>query len=306
MKRTMTGHLCALFCAVVWGTTFLVSKVLLLTYTPLQIMLLRFLLAYPMLWIICPKRQFCGKEELGFLLMSLFGNTLYFLAENCALKYTFASNVSILVSAAPVLTTALFLFFDRKEKVTRSLAVGVLAAFFGMVLVVLNGSLVLKLSSTGDLLGLGAALCWALYNLILPRYSGRYSSAFISRKLTFYSLVVCLPLTVLEGAPFQADQLVRPQVFLSLLFLGLIGSGACYVAWNLAAEWLGVLRTNLYIYAIPFVTMLAGAILFHETITPMGVLGAVLIAVGMAVSSREPKAEEAEGPAGAPGRRDGV
>lgn len=295
MNRSLMGHLCALFCAVVWGTTFLVSKLLLETYTPVQIMLLRFALAYGMLWIICPKRQICGREELGFLLMSLFGNTLYFLAENSALSFTFASNVSILVSAAPVLTAVLFLLFKREEKVTRPLALGILVAFLGMVLVVFNGSLVLRLAPMGDLLSLGAALSWAVYNLILRRFSGRYSSAFISRKLMFYGLLTGLPLLALEGAPFPAAGLLRPQVLLGLLFLGLIGSGGCYIAWNLAVERLGVLQTNLYIYAIPFVTMVAGAVLLGETVTVMGVLGALLIAAGMALSARKPKEQEAAG-----------
>ncbi len=58
MKQKMSGHLLALFCVIVWGSTFVVSKSLRAVLTPVQLMLLRFTLAYVALWIIHPKWYF--------------------------------------------------------------------------------------------------------------------------------------------------------------------------------------------------------------------------------------------------------
>ena len=188
------GHLCALFCVIVWGITFIVSAKLLVVFTPIQTMLLRFIVAYLVLWVLHPKWYFRWQDEVAFLLMSIFSNTLYFMAENTAITYTQSSNVSILVSTAPVLTAILLALTPGSEKPTRNTVLGILVALVGMVMVVLNGAVVLKLNPIGDLLSVGAALSWAVYSLILQRYSSRFSSYLISRKLMFYGILTTLPL----------------------------------------------------------------------------------------------------------------
>lgn len=284
------GHLCALFCVIVWGITFIVSTTLLEVYTPIQTMFMRFVVAYVVLWLLHPKWHFQWKDELAFLLMSLFSNTLYFIAENSALTLTQTSNVSILVSTAPLLTALLLAITPKGERITRNTAFGIAVAFIGVILVVFNGAVVLKLNPAGDFASLGAALSWAIYSLILQRYSYRFSSYLISRKLMFYGILTSLPLLFLERTPMPLGEILAPKLLLSLLFLGIIGSALCYVAWNSAADTLGVLHTTIYIYAIPFVTMVAASIFLHESITAMGVGGAVLIVCGMVLSSKKDKA----------------
>lgn len=139
---------------------------------------------------------------------------------------------------------------------------------------------------------MGAALSWAVYSLILQRYSSRFSSYLISRKLMFYGILTTLPLLAIEGKPFPISTLfTQPTLLLGLLFLAVLGSALCYVCWNSAADTLGVLQTTMYIYAIPFVTMVSAALYLDETITLMGIGGAVLIVVGMVLSSKPAKAE---------------
>ena len=55
MSRTLRGHLLALITVVVWGTTFIVSKVLLRTFSPMEIILFRFSLGYAALWLAAPR-----------------------------------------------------------------------------------------------------------------------------------------------------------------------------------------------------------------------------------------------------------
>ena len=285
-KSNVTGHLCALFCVAVWGTTFIVSRMLLTCYTPTQTMLMRFIGAYLFLWLLCREWHFQWRDEIAFLLMSVFSNTLYFLAENTAITLTQTSNVSILVSTAPLMTALLLLILPRGERVTRTIALGIAVAFFGVVLVVFNGSVVLKLNPAGDHLALAAALCWSIYGMILKGYSDRFSSILLSRKVMFYGILTTLPILWAEGAPLDLSPLLRPHLLLGLLFLTLLGSAFCYIAWNTAVYRLGVLRTTIYLYATPFVTMVSAAVFLHETITPMGVCGTVLIVVGMLISTQ--------------------
>ena len=159
----LTGYLFALFTIAVWGSTFISSKKLLSVYTPSQIMLTRFLLAYCALWLLRPRKlALTWKQEASFFLLGLSGCSIYFYTENTALTYTLASNVSIIVAAAPIFT-AILAHFAGEERFHRSTLWGFLVAFTGVVLVVCNGTFVLKLNPRGDFLALAAAACWAVY-----------------------------------------------------------------------------------------------------------------------------------------------
>ena len=286
-RKKLGAHLLALFTIVVWGTTFIATKLLLTAYTPLQIMLMRFALAYAVLWLLRPKALLVDlKTELRFCLLGLFGCTLYFLTENTALTYTLAANVSILVASAPILTALLAHLFLRDEPFSRNNLLGFLIAFLGVALVVFNGTVVLKLNPLGDLLSLSAALTWAVYGVLLKPLLHRFDAIQLTRRVMMWGLLTALPLALLSGEPFSLAPLQNGARLFCILFLGLIGSGLCYVTWNLATRRLGVVVTSNYIYVNPFVTMLTAAVVLDERITPMGVAGAALIICGVVFSDR--------------------
>lgn len=281
----LVGHLLAGATIFVWGTTFIASKVLLREFSTLQVMVIRFAIAYLTLLLIGRKRQKTTlREEFNFLFLAVSGTTLYFLFENQALVVTFASNVSILLSVAPILTAILAHFFTKDEKIHGFIMLGSLIAFAGVVLVVFNGTVVLQLNPLGDILCFGAALCWAAYSICLKRTVGRYDPIFLTRKVLLYSILTTLPLLLIEHRPIPFAQFRNGSSIFSFLFLGVLGSGICYVTWNIAARKLGIVATNNYIYLSPFVTMVAAALLLDEPVTVMGMLGALLIVAGVVVA----------------------
>ena len=105
-KVSMKGHIAAFFTVMVWGTTFISSKVLLREFTPVEVLFFRFVLGFIALFLAYPKRMkgTTKKQELFFAIAGLAGITLYYLLENIALTYTMASNVSVIVSTAPIFT----------------------------------------------------------------------------------------------------------------------------------------------------------------------------------------------------------
>ena len=89
--------------AVVWGVTFVASKRLLADYTPAQLMFMRFVIAYGVLWLLHPKWiRTDVREELLYLFMGLTGCTLYMWLENTAITLTYTANVSTIVATAGV------------------------------------------------------------------------------------------------------------------------------------------------------------------------------------------------------------
>ena len=102
-SKIIIGHLYAIFIIVVWGLTFVSSKILLRDFTPVEILFDRFLLATLALFVVCPKslKFISWKVELYSALVGFFGITLYFVFENNALIYTNAANASLIVSTSP-------------------------------------------------------------------------------------------------------------------------------------------------------------------------------------------------------------
>ena len=284
-ERQASGHLMALICVVVWGSTFVVSKSLLEHLQPIQLMLLRFTLAYIALWVIHPKWYFRWKEEWRFLLMALFANTLYCWAENTAITLTQTTNVSILVSTTPIITAVVMAVFHRDERLSRGQALGFGIAFCGVVLVVFNGAVALHVRPAGDLLALLAAASWSAYGMLLRRWSGEYDSVLITRKLMFYGALTVLPLVLATGFPEDVTGLLTWANAAKLGYLGFVGSALCYLFWGRAVQRLGVLKANLYIYMVPLVTLLVGAAVLHERVTLMGAAGIALVIGGMVLGT---------------------
>ena len=107
----------ALAAVVLWGTTFVSTKVLLSDgLSPAAIMFLRFLIAYAVLRTVCPRneRPVRFKDELKFAAAGITGGSMYFLTENMALQITLVSNVALLLTTSPIMTVLLSrLFFAR-------------------------------------------------------------------------------------------------------------------------------------------------------------------------------------------------
>lgn len=284
MNSMLRYHLYALFAVTVWGATFVSTKVLIgFGLSPAEIFLIRFLMAYICLLPFAKGKLWADswQDELRFAGVGITGGSLYFLAENMALEYAPASNVSLIVCSAPVWTALLLALLYRNERMNGRQIWGSVVAFLGMVLVVLNGRFVLQIAPKGDLLAFAAAWLWVLYSLIIKQIGHRYKALFITRKTFFYGLLTILPWFLHE--PFTVDwaTLLHPLVAGNLLFLGVVASMLCYLVWAVAMRELGAVRATNYIYLNPLITILTAAICIAERITPIALLGAGLILYGM-------------------------
>ncbi len=286
--RQMVCHLFAFFAVMVWGTTFVSTKVLINSgLQPVEILLYRFVLAYIGLLIFSRHKIIANtwKDELLMFFAGLCGGSLYFIAENTALGITWASNVSLLICTAPIFTLFLARIF-YKERLWQKMLYGSLLALAGVGMVVLNGSLVLRINPLGDLLTLIAAILWALYCLILKRLGNAYSTFFITRKVFFYGIVSLGIYFCFFPPELNIDLLSRPVVYLNLLFLGIVASMLCYVMWNRAVRELGASKAANYIYIIPLVTLVTSALVLSETLTIVSLIGTACIIGGVYMAER--------------------
>ena len=298
MKNSkLMGHIFAIFTVIVWGSCFVLTKNLLaIGLTPLQITPLRMALAYVTLLVMRPKfLRLPWKDELMFILIGITGGSLYFYLQNASLAYTYSANASIIVlGLSPIITVILAQLFTRNnEKLGKWVYIGAVIAIAGVVLVVLNGTLAFHLSPKGDLLALGAAAMWAVYSVLIKKYTEQYDNFIVTRRVFFWAFITAVPLMLLtDGIPSMAvlsDLFTTPSVLISWLFLGMFGNAICFAIWNIAFKSLGTVITNNYLYASPFVTVIVGWLLLDEPISVMSVIGAILITVGVIFAYKEDK-----------------
>ena len=291
-KKTTTGHMMALITIVIWGTTFISTKILLADFTPIEILFFRFLLGLFVLIVISPKRLKIKdkKQELTFAAAGLCGICLYYLLENIALTYTMASNVVVIISVAPFFTVVLSHVFQRaEEKLKAQFFVGFVVAMTGICLISFNGR-ELELNPIGDILAAAAAYIWAVYSLLTRKISGYgYHTIGATRRIFTYGILFMLPFLFVFDFSLDVQRFVKPEYTLNLIYLGVGASALCFVTWNYAVGVLGAVKTSVYIYIVPVITVVTSVLVLKEEITWMAAIGIGLTLIGLFLSESKLK-----------------
>ncbi len=285
-NKNISGHLSAILTIIIWGTTFISTKVLLEDFKPVEILFFRFILGMLALLAVCPQRLkgTTYKQEFTFAAAGLCGICLYYLLENIALTYTTASNVGIIISSAPFFTAILTFLFVKEEKPGINFFIGFAAALTGIFLVSFNGS-ELKLNIIGDLLALFAALVWACYSILTKKLgSYGYNNILVTRRVFFYGILFMVPALFLLDFDFKFNRFADPVCIFNIIYLGLGASALCFVTWNFAVKALGAIKTSVYIYMVPIITTVTSVIIPHEKIFALSVIGIILTLAGSFLS----------------------
>ena len=288
----MYYHFLALVTACLWGCTFVASKVLLNAgLTPAEIMCLRFLIAW-LLMLPWAHRQLrtSWHDELLFVVLGLMGGSLYFLAENTAVKLTTStSTVALIICTTPIVTALMNRLVHRDEHLSNRFLFGTLVALVGVTLVIFNGVFVLDLAPLVILLSFLASVTWGVYSLVIRKLEKRYSSKVITRKIFFWGVVTMLPVCLLE-LDNPAEKLAilgETQVWITLVFLSLIASLGCYLAWNIVIRRIGIITAGNYLYFNPVTSLLAAWWILDERITWLAVIGCALTIAGVYLCNRK-------------------
>ncbi len=291
-KRTGTGHITALITIVIWGTTFISTKILLADFTPIEILFFRFLFGLLVLIAVYPKRLGIKdkKQELTFAVAGLCGICLYYLLENIALTYTMASNIGVIISVAPFFTAVLsHVFLKTEEKLKVQFFIGFIVAMTGICLISFSSS-ELKLNPVGDILAIVAAFVWAVYSLLTRKISGYgYNTIQTTRRIFTYGILFMIPFLFIFDFNLDVQKFVKPEYALNLIYLGLGASALCFVTWNYAVKVIGAVKTSVYIYIVPVITVVTSVVVLKEEITWMAAVGTGFTLIGLFLSESKPK-----------------
>ena len=286
-RYTKKGHLAAMLTVLIWGTTFIATKVLLEDFQPVEILFFRFLMGYAALWLVYPRAlsNMSLRQELIFAGAGLCGICLYYLLENIALTYTMASNVGVIVAVAPFFTAILaHLFLRGEERLPANFFVGFVVAMAGVILMSANGS-ALSLNPKGDFLALLAALVWGFYSILTRKTAGfGMNTIQTTRRTFFYGLLFMLPALYLFDFRLDLSRFADPTNLFNIVFLGLGASALCFVTWNTAIKHLGAVKASLYIFLAPVITVISSILILNEPFTKITALGTLLTLSGLVLS----------------------
>ncbi|MDD3412880.1 MAG: DMT family transporter [Lachnospiraceae bacterium] len=294
IEKKTKAHMVAFITIVIWGTTYIFTKVLLQSFQPVEILFFRFVIAYFVLMIISPKKMQVEKtHEKYFVFAGLTGITFYYLLENIALVYTQATNVGVIISVAPFFTAIFAYLFIKGEKLSLNFMMGFIVAMVGIIMISYNGSTSFQLNPIGDILALLAALVWAVYSILIRKISSLgYGSIQMTKRSFFYGILFMIPaLYVLNYHPDYA-KLLEPAILMNVLFLGVGASAICFVIWNYAVKTLGAVTTSIYIYLVPVITTTTSIIVLKEKINFVSIIGILCTLIGLFLSQKRGKCEK--------------
>ncbi|MBT8381698.1 MAG: DMT family transporter, partial [Ignavibacteria bacterium] len=165
---------------------------------------------------------------------------------------------------------------------------GIIAAMFGLMLLVGNGDLssIDLIKNKGDLLVLGSAFTWGIYSTVNKKISLSYSPLMTILYLFLMMTVIIVPFNLNN---YVISSVVHLSLigWVSVLFLGLLCSGVAYVIWAYSLRDMESAKVGAFLYFEPFVTVTAAWIFLNESITLHMLLSGIMITIGVILVNKE-------------------
>jgi drug/metabolite transporter (DMT)-like permease len=275
---------------VIWGTTYIVTKVAIREFPPLTLAFLRFLVTA---LVLLPFAISAGGLKrlprplpLGTLVsMALTGFVLYYVGFNCALEYGSASQGALIQALLPA-AVALAAVIVLKERISRLRIAGIMLAVCGVALIVAGGKS--DSASPNPLLGglfmLGSVGVWALYTVQTKKVAD-WEPTVLLTTIASIGTVLQIPLVVWELAQRPEPLAVTMQGWASVVFLGAVASGFGLLIYNRALQVLDASLMGAYINLVPIVGVLTAVLFLGEALHGWQIVGALLALLGMWLAS---------------------
>ena len=286
-KNLLTAQIKLIIAIILWGGSFIATKVVLRELSAVSLVWSRFLVGILILgflaWRQSELKISSWKEAWKYLYLGFIGITFHQWLQSTGLETTEASSTAWIVSSTPVFMAVMGWFLLR-ERIRWQSAAGILLAGMGVLVVISRGDFS-GLSGTGfgkpgDLLVSISAPNWALFSVLSQPVLKRSHPL----KVTFFVLFFGWLLT---SIPFIASAGWREFSYLSLhswlgiVFLGVFCSAIAYVLYYDSLRQLPASQVGAFLYLEPLVATLVAALVLAEHITLFTLAGGGLIMLGV-------------------------
>lgn len=274
---------------ILWGWTFIATKILLEELDPLEIFALRLSIAVPLLGVLLLIRRTRLEFSRGdWTAIAIAGAifAIHFVVQLTGLTTTTATNTGWIIAFTP-LTLAVLSWGALRERIGRHLAGGVAIATAGILLLVSRGNLsdLGWVRSFGDWLILASTFTWALYTVATRNVVTR-------RDPLAVTFAISLAAAILIAAPFLATadtvaiRSMTTRGLLALLYLAIAGSVVGQWFWQHGVAKLGAARAGIYLYVEPLATLALAVPVLGEPFGFFVAIGGALVLAGVYVGQR--------------------
>ena len=287
MTKKLIPFLEALFAVVVWGASFIATKIAVGQISPVAVVWLRFAMGIPILMVaVVMRKQFAfpkGSEWLYFTMLGFLGITFHQWLQSNGLQTAQATTTAWIISTSPAFIAVLG-WMVLKEKINLQQSLGIGLAMLGVLAVVSKGDLaalaVGKFGNTGDFLILISSVNWAVFS-ILSRHGLKNHP---STMMTFWVMTIGWLLTsvaFIAGKNYVEIPLLDTRGWIAMIFLGIFTTGLAYIAWFDALAQLPAAQTGAFLFIEPLTSMVVASIILNEQVTLVSVLGGAVILFGI-------------------------
>ena len=286
LNQKIKNHSLAFFTIFIWGITFISTKHLEKSFSALEILFLRYVIAYIVCWIICPRPlKFTGFKSEGMLLLAAAsGTALYQYMENLSVAYTNPASVSFITAVAPLFTAVLAHRY-LCERVTAKNIIGMLISIVGVFFICFGDSKSLETGLLGDMIIFASIWLWAVYSIVIKKISELGFEQFqVTRRLFMYSVIFMLPFMALKPTHINFSALSDPYSIMNLAFLGIFASALCFSTWNISVANLGATTTSKYLFVMPLITLVSQSLYDKSGIGAAALIGMFVTLTGIGFS----------------------
>ena len=275
--------------SLIWGLAFVAIRRADFELSPINLALLRWLLASAGFlavspFLLKPKVKFERRDLLRLLVISLLNVPAYHLALNFGETTVSSGLAGFLVAMGPVLI-AVFSAVLLKEKLGRKLALALAIGVAGTLVMFVPD---LSLNSAGSILGpmevLVAAFSFALFSVLSKPLVTKYGSASVTIWAALAGTLMLLPLL---SPNFGAETIsLSLEGWISVLFLSLLSTVAGYLMFYALVSRSALSKVGIQMYLIPVVSVVGGILLLQERLNIYTIAGGGVLLVSVAIATR--------------------
>lgn len=278
----------------IWGGTWVAGRYAVLEAPPLGVAVWRFLIAGGALLALVAWRNggLPRPTRREWALIAGLGATGIFLYNLCflyGLQRLAAGQAALVVALNPVMVTLAAAWLAH-ERLTVHKAVGGAIALAGCLTVIGHGSPLAPFAGSvgfGEILIVGCAVFWAAYTLLGRRATKTLSALVVTAYSTLVGWALLL-VTALADNPAALVPDYSLPVWLSILFLALLGTTLGFTWFNAAVAQIGAARASIFINLVPVAAVLQGAWLLDERLGISVLAGGALVLAGVAMTQYTP------------------
>jgi drug/metabolite transporter (DMT)-like permease len=285
MNRKLTGALSALMAASIWGGMYVVSDAVLDVIPPATFVLIRYLVALPVLgatvWL-AHDRGIKRPDWPKLALTAFVGFGVSLLAQFAGTKLSTAAAGALITSATPAFIV-LFAWLLLREAASGRQWLGLALATIGVLVVTLVGNQPATMEAADPLLGniflIVAAISWALYSVRVKIHTQTYSALAVTLAVTACGVPIVAPVAAIE-LQTQAIGAITWPVMAGILYVGIGSTAIAFFLWNKSFELLDAASVSLFFFAQPVVGTALSAIFRGQVLGASFFIGGGLILIG--------------------------